>query len=54
MQLLSVREIAEAFGTDAKTVRRWIWTGKLKHFKLGNIVRVKREWVEEFIAAHIH
>jgi excisionase family DNA binding protein len=35
-QLLTVRDIARRFGRSEETVRRWIWSGRLKATKLGN------------------
>ena len=34
-ELLSVREAAQRAGRDPETIRRWIWTGKLRSIKVG-------------------
>ena len=34
--LLTVREVARLCGRTEETVRRWIWSGKLRARKLGN------------------
>ena len=35
-QLLTVREVARRCHRSEETIRRWIWSGKLKARKLGN------------------
>ncbi len=44
--LMTVREVACACQRSEETVRRWIWSGKLKARKLGNQLFVKREDME--------
>jgi excisionase family DNA binding protein len=44
--LMTVREVARACQRSEETVRRWIWSGKLRARKLGNQLFVKREDVE--------
>jgi excisionase family DNA binding protein len=44
--LMPVREVARACHRSEETVRRWIWSGKLRARKLGNQLFVKREDVE--------
>lgn len=41
-ELLSVREVARICGKSEETVRRWIWSGKLRATKLGNQLFVSR------------
>ena len=48
-KLLTIEEVAEVFGLSPKTVRHWLWTGKLKGIKIGGSWRVRPEALEEFI-----
>jgi len=41
-ELLSVRDVARLCGRSEETVRRWIWSGKLKAQKLGGQLFVNR------------
>lgn len=34
-RLLTVREVAEMYGADAETIRRWTRTGQIPGFKVG-------------------
>jgi excisionase family DNA binding protein len=38
--LLTVDEVARRLKCHPQTVRRWIWSGKLRHVKAGGLVRV--------------
>lgn len=40
MELLTVEEVAERLRCHPQTVRRFIWSGKLDHVKVGGLVRV--------------
>ena len=40
-ELLSVREVARRCHRSEETVRRWIWSGKLRAQKLGNQLFVR-------------
>jgi excisionase family DNA binding protein len=48
--LLRIREVAAELGLAAKTVRKWILTGKLPAVKLGREWRVESEELAIFIA----
>ena len=45
VELLTVDEVAERLKCHPHTVRRWIWSGKLGHVKVGGLVRVPEEEV---------
>ena len=47
--LLTVDEVAERLKCHPQTVRRWIWSGKLKHVKVGGLVRVSEEELVMFL-----
>ncbi|HEY8766959.1 MAG TPA: helix-turn-helix domain-containing protein [Dehalococcoidia bacterium] len=44
--LMTVREVARACHRSEETVRRWIWSGKLRARKLGNQLFVARSDLE--------
>ena len=39
--LLSVADAADLSGVHAKTIHRAIWAGKLKHLKVGALLRIR-------------
>jgi excisionase family DNA binding protein len=45
-KLLTVREVARRCHRTEETVRRWIWSGKLRARKLGNQLFVSREDID--------
>jgi len=44
--LLTVRDVARRVGRSEETVRRWIWSGKLRARKIGNQLFVDRADLE--------
>lgn len=50
--MLNIKQVATELGVNPKTVQRWIQQEKLRAFKKGPVVRVKREWLELFIRQH--
>ncbi|MBI2830233.1 MAG: helix-turn-helix domain-containing protein [Chloroflexi bacterium] len=42
-ELINIREAAKQCGRNPETVRRWIWSGKLRAEKLGNQLFIKRD-----------
>ena len=48
--LLSVREVAQAFGTSERTIWRWAATGEIPApMRIGRSVRWRRSTVEAFL-----
>jgi len=47
--LLTVAEVAARLKCHPHTVRRWIWSNKLKAVKVGDLVRVPEEEVARFV-----
>jgi excisionase family DNA binding protein len=47
--LLTVVEVAEKLKCHPHTVRRWIWSHKLRAVKVGDLVRVSEAEVERFL-----
>jgi len=43
----TVREVAEIFSVCEMTVRRWIYSGKLKAVKVGRTVRIQESEIEK-------
>ena len=48
-EYLTVPDVAEMFQVNPQTVRRWIWTGKLPHIKVGRTVRVPKSGLDNMI-----
>ena len=47
--MYTVEEIAEKYRVTPNTVYRWITSGKLGHFKIGDNIRITEEQLQEFI-----
>jgi excisionase family DNA binding protein len=47
--LLTVAEVASRLKCHPHTVRRWIWAGKLRAVKIGDMVRVSENEVSRLI-----
>ena len=47
--MYTIKEIAEKYKVTTTTVYRWIHTGKLQSIKLGDVVRVTDEQLNEFV-----
>ena len=47
--IYTIEETAEILKIKPRTVRQWITDGKLKSFKLGDLVRVHEDDLQEFI-----
>ena len=48
MDYYSVKEIAKKVGVHPNTVRNWIESGELKAYKLGRVLRIKKEDFDDF------
>lgn len=49
-EFLSTTDIARMFSVSKQTVRAWMRTGQLPFVQVNQIIRVKHEDVQEFIA----
>jgi len=47
--LLTVEEIAKHLRCHPQTIRRWIWSGKLDHVKVGGLVRVPESALQKLV-----
>lgn len=47
--LLTVKQVARALNVKIKTVRKWIYLGKLQIVKVGRTVRIRPEVVQTLI-----
>jgi excisionase family DNA binding protein len=52
-EFFSPREIATAFGLSPHTIREWVRRGRIKHVKIGRLVRLKKEWVRQLFDQHV-
>jgi excisionase family DNA binding protein len=51
MQWLSVKEVALELNVAIVTVRTWIYKSKIRSHKIGKLVRISRENLDQFILA---
>ena len=47
--LQTIADIADEFRVHDKTVRRWIWSGKLRAIRLGRQLRIRPADKEKFL-----
>lgn len=47
--MLTVAEVATRLKCHPHTVRRWIWSGRLRAVKIGNMTRILEEEVERLV-----
>jgi len=48
---VSVSEAAQIASVQVQTIRAWMRSGKLKEYKAGRVLRVRRSELEEFLAS---
>lgn len=51
-ELLSTKDVAKLFAVSEQTVRKWYKAGELKFIQRGQVIRVTREAVKQFIKAN--
>lgn len=47
--ILRVSDVAEELRVSVVSVRTWIGEGRLRAFRCGRVIRIRREWLDEFI-----
>jgi excisionase family DNA binding protein len=52
-EIYKPEEIAKGLRSSRRAVYRWIEQGKLKAFRAGHLVRIKREDLKEFLGGSI-
>lgn len=52
-ELLTVEQVAEYCQLSQSTIYHWLCDGKLKHVKLGNAVRIRRQDLDRFVLQRI-
>lgn len=48
-RLLSIKETSEILNIKVGTLYNWIYEQKIKHIKVGRLVRFSQEIIDEFI-----
>lgn len=49
LSTLTLEEVADFLGVDAKTVRREMVKGELRFTRVGKLIRFKRAWVNDYL-----
>ena len=49
---LSPRAVAEQLDVSVRTVRRWLSSGELRHYRLGGQIRIAQADLEAFLYRH--
>jgi excisionase family DNA binding protein len=52
-EFFSPDEIAQLFGIAAYTVRELCRRGRMRHARVGRLIRIKREWADECMMASV-
>ena len=47
--VLTVSDVADELRVSVVSVRTWVGEGRLRAFRCGRVIRVRREWLDEFI-----
>lgn len=47
---LTIAEVCDLLNVSPRTIHEWRQSKKLAHFKVGRVIRFKRETVEAFVA----
>lgn len=51
---ITLEQAAQHVGVTPRTLRKWLKEG-LKHVRVSSrLIRTKMEWVEDYMAAHLH
>ena len=45
---MTIEDVGRHFKVSPKTVRKWLYQRKLRFYKIGGVVRIRREDVERF------
>lgn len=48
-EYLTIKEVTEILKVSRATIYNWMISGKLKFYKVGRLIRIKREDLERFI-----
>jgi excisionase family DNA binding protein len=51
--LMTIEEVAAALNVSIPTVRKWKADGRIRHVKIGSILRFRPDDIRAFIAASI-
>ena len=52
--MLSIGEVAKRLGTSVMTVRRMVWGGTLRAYKIGGRLKFDPEDIETYRAQHVY
>jgi excisionase family DNA binding protein len=51
-EFFSPEEIGKIFNISTYTIREWARKGRIKHVKVGRLMKIKREWVRDYFGEH--
>lgn len=49
---MKVESVADYCDTSRRNVQNWIYKEGLRHIKVKGTVRIKREWLDQWLEAH--
>lgn len=52
-EVLTMNDVMELLNISRRTVQNWIKDGKLKAVKIGNQIRIPRQYYQEFMDNHV-
>ena len=52
-QLLCVKETAEYFGVPESTIRYWVFTRRLRHYKIGRHLKFDKSDLSKFLESNL-
>ncbi len=52
-KLLGIKDVAEFLGVPEGTIRYWVFTRKLRHYKIGRHLRFDKEDLDKFLESNL-
>ena len=50
--LLTPHEVAALLKVEPSTIWEWCRKGRMRHLKIGRVMRIKPAWVNEFVGSY--
>ena len=52
-KLLSVKDVSSLLGVPEATIRYWVWTRCIRHYKLGRHIKFKENDIKAFLEENV-
>ncbi len=48
-EILTASDVADELRVSVVSIRNWVGEGRMRAFRCGRVIRIRREWLDEFI-----